>query len=401
MCLSDETKPGIDRRTLMRRLTAMGLSVPAAMAALNGASQAGPMSFLDRERFIGGLEGLLQAAKLKDLAGYKVFELASTDLPWKEIGLQAKKGQEVTLLVGGRVWASREADIWFEPGVCLHMRTTGKRPIYNPMNNTGTMTAAHDGPLEIARALGEWANEDGELWTPPEAYQQAEVKIYGIALVWKGRALDGLRKLVSHGDVGGIIGTEIERLKSPRKLPEGWVNLYMTGGGPIVFNDVGNGEISCQARSNAGILTRPVSLDLKPGTKLSWRWIVEEIPSRFPETEVVTHDYVSIGAEYDDGQDLTYIWSHSLPAGHVFRCPFARWESIETHMAIRSGFSELGTWLSEERDLYEDYKAHIGGPATKVVAVWLLGITLFQRRQGAARFADIKLTGADGAALTL
>jgi hypothetical protein len=115
-----------------------------------------------------------------------------------------------------------------------------------------------------------------------------------------------------------------------------------------------------------------------------------------PEDQIVTHDYLSVGAEYDDGQDLTYIWSRGLPQGHVFRCPYPRWAPIETHMVIRSGVGELGSWIDEERDLYEDYHTHIGGPATSVVRVWLLGISLFQRRLGACRFGDIRIAQSNG-----
>ena len=33
--------------------------------------------------------------------------------------------------------------------------------MFNPMSNTGTMTAAGDGPIEMARSLVEFQNEDG------------------------------------------------------------------------------------------------------------------------------------------------------------------------------------------------------------------------------------------------
>ena len=35
--------------------------------------------------------------------------------------------------------------------------------------------------------------------------------------------------------------------------------------------------------------------------RLSWRWIVEELPSRLPEDQLTSHDYLSIAAEFDDG----------------------------------------------------------------------------------------------------
>jgi hypothetical protein len=381
----------MSRRDMLRRLGALGLSAPLAMAMHDLGRAAQPMSYLDQPELVGGLKALIARAKSPELVAFREFELGSGDMPWKDLGLAARKGQAVTFLIGGRLWLSRDLDLWSEPGVAFHVRSRGERPIYNPMSNTGTMIAAHEGPLEIARSLAEFKNEDGVLWTPEKDYRQIEARIYGVALVWSGSALTGLRSLLAHGDVDGIVGAEIARLESTRRLPQGWHNLYMLGGGPIIFNDLGGGEIACQSHKNAGILQRPVSIDLKPGTKLSWRWIIEELPSLHPENEFTTHDYLSIGAEYDDGQDLTYIWSRGLPAGTAFRCPFPRWTPIETHLAIRSGLNGLGSWVSEERDLYADYKDHVGGTAKSIVRIWLLGVTIVQRRQGSCRFADIQV----------
>lgn len=393
MCLSPDHEDclGSSRRDVLRRFAALGLSVPLATAALDRVHAGAGASALERNELVNGLAALIARAKSPELVAWRAFDLSSGDMPWKDAGLAAKKGQAVTFLLGGRVWLARQLDIWVEPGTSFHVRSRGLRPMYNPMANTGTMVAAHDGPLEIARSVGEWKNEDGALWTPEKDYKAVDANIYGVALVWRGDAAKGLRGLLAHGDVGGLVGAELARLQSSRRLPSGWHNLYMLGGGPVIFNDLGNGEISCQSHKNAGILQRPVSIALKPGVKLSWRWIIDELPSLHPENEFLTHDYLSIGAEYDDGQDLTYIWSRGLPVGKSFRCPFPRWTSIETHLPIRSGLDGLGAWASEERDLYADYKEHVGGTAKSIVRIWLLGVTIIQRRQGSCRFADVQV----------
>lgn len=391
---------GIDRREMLKRLTALGLSAPFATAVLNSRA-AGSAGFLERAELIDGLTSLISRAKSPEIQTVRLIELGSSDLPWKSLGVSLVKGQAVTFLLGGRVWLSREQDLWGEPGLAFHARTKGRRPIFNPMSNTGTMVAAHDGPIEIARSFVEFKDEDGEIATAHEDYVKADAHIYGLAVVWRKGALAGLKSLRAHGDVGGVIGAEIARLQSPRTLPPGWNNFFMLGGGPVIFNDLGGGKIACEPLKNAGILQRPVSLELRPGTKLSWRWIVEELPSRLPEDQLASHDYLSIGAEYDDGQDLTYFWSCELPVGKAFRCPIPRWTPIESHMVVRSGLRDIGTWLADERDLYADYKTHIGGPAKSVVRIWLLGVSVFQRRGGSARFADIQISQPGAATLKL
>jgi len=381
---------GSSRRDLVKKLAALGLTAPLASFILD--RQAMAVSFLDRAELMDGLKALIDRAKSPELSQAHVFELKGSDLPWKDLGITLEKGQQATFLLGGRVWLSREADLWVEPGVAFHVRTRGSRPMFNPMANTGTMTAVESGPLEMARSLVEFQDDKGELAVPKDAYAKADAHIYGMALVWKGRAGAGLESLLKHGDVDGTVAAELARLQSPRKLPPNWHNFFMLGGGPIIFNDIGNGAIAVEPLKNAGILQREVGIPLKPGTKLSWDWIVEELPSRLPEDQLTSHDYMSIAAEFDDGQDLTYFWSCTLPVGKAFRCPIPRWTPLESHMAVRSGFADLGKWVSDERDVYEDYKRHIGGSAKTVTRVWLLGVSLFQRRPGSCRFGEMQLS---------
>src|SRR5512139_2783156 len=99
------------------------------------------VSFLDRAELIDGLTSLLSTAKSPELREFRVFELSGPELPWKDLGIALTKGQKATFFLGGRVWLSREADLWVEPGVAFHVRTRGTRPMFNPMSNSGTMTA--------------------------------------------------------------------------------------------------------------------------------------------------------------------------------------------------------------------------------------------------------------------
>ena len=354
------------------------------------------MGFLDRSEFVGAMTELVKRADSPELDAHQSFWLRPTDLPWVALDLDASAGQAVTFFLGGRVWLSREADAWVEPGVAFHVRSRGRGPMYNPMRNHGTLIAAHDGPLEIARSTAEWENEDGELWTPVEEYAKADAEIYGLALRWKGDAAAGLRSLLAAGDFGGAVRRELDRVETAAPLPSGWHHHFNTGGGDVIFRDAGDGQIACRSHKTGGLLRHPAPLPLAPETRLSWRWNVEELPSLHAEDQLLTHDYLSIGVEFDDGQDLTYLWSRHLPVGTGFRCPIPRWAPIETHVVVRSGLDEIGQWLAEERDVYNDYRDHVGGDAERIVRVWLLAVTIFQRRGAACRFADICLRAPDG-----
>jgi len=65
----------------------------------------------------------------------------------------------------------------------------------------------------------------------------------------------------------------------------------------------------------------------------------------------------------------------------------------------------MGQWQSEDRDLYADYRRAIlqratRGPAdaampTRVVRVWFIAVSLFQRNTGRCEYADIRLSNGD------
>ncbi|WP_027520782.1 DUF3047 domain-containing protein [Bradyrhizobium sp. Ec3.3] len=394
-CLGLSSPAGkISRRDVMLRASALGLVLPFAGSAsrtAQAAEQGGPAP----ADLVSGIKDIIAKASSPELVSYKAFEINGTDLPWTDLGLDAGRGQQVTFLLSGKMWLSREHDLWFGPGLIFHARTRALRPIYNPMLDTGTMTASHDGRIEVARSAAEWANEDGVLGTPEDIYKKADVNITGIALLWRGDAGVGVKSLLAHGDVGGLLNSELARLERGGKLPAGWSNLLGFGGGQEIFSQGADGEIICDTTGHVSIIERQLALPLASRPRLAWRWKIDRLPSVAPEDQAATHDYLSIGVMFEDGQDLTYIWSEHLPEGKVFRCPLPAWKAIETHMIVRSGKADLGTWQGQERDIAADYSAHIGGSAKAISKIWLLAVAPFQRRRGACRYADIMVTTGD------
>jgi len=129
------------------------------------------------------------------------------------------------------------------------------------------------------------------------------------------------------------------------------------------------------------------------GTR-SWR--IDALPSRLPEDTALTHDYLSVALEFDDGQDLTWYWSSCLPEGFSYRCPLPHWRRRETHIVARTGTADLGHWTDEERLVLADHQAAIGGPApSRVVRAWLIAQTVPQAGHAAGEFSRIELVDGD------
>jgi hypothetical protein len=132
--------------------------------------------------------------------------------------------------------------------------------------------------------------------------------------------------------------------------------LWYVGPGEIYRPSVtqdGHPAICCHTHCDVGILQRDARHPLVPGVRLRWSWKVDELPIDLAEDTLPSHDYLGIAAEFDDGQDIAYYWSASLPEGTVYRCPLPNWRHRETHVVV-GGLAGLGQWLDEERDLHAD-----------------------------------------------
>lgn len=382
--LSDQSNSH-SRRRAIKSILGVGALLPCASAFAMKSSTAAPEPQKDFQLKVANLVKNSRA----NIDRLVNFTLTPDDLPWAQTLGKLTAGQSVTFLLNGRWWIVKEMDLWVEPGVAFHARIDGGSS-YNPMNNSGTMLADRSGVLEIARSVGEFSNPRGELFTPEEHYVAAEGAIEGVAIVWQDDPLQGLIQLSSAGDVEGLVSAEIKRLNHESSLPVGWHYMYMFGDGGIFTGDH-EGHIDCNTHKDVGILQYPIEIPLEEGLGLSWQWLVEQLPSDVAEDAVLTHDYLSIAVEFDDGKDITYMWSSSLPEGKVFQCPLPRWSEIETHVVQRSGAVGLGEKLTEQRDLYRDYQQYIGGSATQVTRIWLIANSVFLRSSGKCSYSDIAL----------
>jgi Protein of unknown function (DUF3047) len=183
--------------------------------------------------------------------------------------------------------------------------------------------------------------------------------------------------------------------QEPWNVPQGW--SYVLNVGPPEIYQFGTSSqagktMEINTHQNAGILARDVSLENDDDITISWDWQVDTLPSEVTEEIAETHDYLSVAVLFDNGQDISYVWSSGLEEGTVFRCPLPDWADKETHLVIRSDTSELGKWLSEERNLKADYARYIGGEMpTAINQVWLISNSIFQGGVGKARVANISI----------
>lgn len=313
---------------------------------------------------------------------------------WLDTGIAIAPGEVVTLLGAGRLWMSKALGIGCGAGVALWHRLGGAGPVAKALGDTTTFVAESGGALQLAtKPPGEWLDESGR-FDPTVARHGMTGHLDVAVVVWRD---GGGLSAAAAADPDGLFAREEARRASAPELPAGWEPLWRIGGGAIYRGERidGGAGITCRTHGDVGIVRRPLDLPLDESTRLAWSWRVHELPSAFPEDLTPTHDYLSLAVEFENGRDLTYLWSSGLRVGTSFHCPLAWWCDRETHLVLRSGNQGLGRWLDEERAVLADYRASIGAPApSRVIAVWLIAVSVFQQRAGRCDYARIAVTSA-------
>lgn len=351
------------------------------------------MNEADTFEFKSRFEGLLQYMTTEVIRDHDFFTIPSDKKPWFDTGINVEAGDCLTSFAVG-LTELKGTPIRLEPSFQLWFRIGQDSEIFRGTRDSHSFEAEQSGRLFLASYFpGEWSNKTGELGTPDEAYQLVAGDLTVLLIRWQINALSGLRSLAEQGDVNNLIALEIDRLTSPVVRPEGWDYLWFVGPAEIYQAcalPAKASAICCNTDKDCGLLQKPVAIPLKPNTLLRWSWKVDVLPSSVREDTLPTHDYLSIAVEFDNGQDITYYWSAELPPETIYRCPIPNWNARETHVVIRAGTQNLGEWLNEERDVYQDYSNAIGSALPgNIVKVWLIAVSLFQRKEGRCQYADI------------
>lgn len=339
-----------------------------------------------------GFQQRVDAAVLKQGAA-TTFEVRPQPLRWFDTGITLSRGESVTLIGTGVLHLMRALKISLLPKAVIWWRI-GEGDIHAAPGESWTLTAEHEGALQLAALPpGSFADRCGQIERSPlHALMSGALKIAVIR--WQGDVETGLRAGAERD--GALFGAALRRYLTPVKPPQGWHYLWRLGEGEL-YSAEADGTLVSQTDSDVGILQFPVDCPLTTDLRLQWSWNAAQLPSRRAEHIDLTHDYLSIAVEFDNGLDLTFMWSAALKPGTVFQCPLPWWSARETHWVLRALPEDpLGVWLDEDQPLLSCYHTAIGGPApARVVAVWLIANSLFQRQPGACRYRNLRLVAGD------
>ncbi|MEE9614957.1 MAG: DUF3047 domain-containing protein [Thermodesulfobacteriota bacterium] len=185
-------------------------------------------------------------------------------------------------------------------------------------------------------------------------------------------------------------------------LPEGWKPLTFRKierhtDYTVVEEEGGEGErfLKAESRGSASGVYKEVEIDLGEYPVLRWRWKVEGVVKQGDAARKEGDDYaarVYVTFAYDPeatpflerakykllktlygsapANAINYIWANKLKKGEAVPNPYTEKAMM---VAVESGEGLAGRWVSEERNVYEDYKAlfhfHAEPPVVTGIAV--------------------------------
>ena len=309
---------------------------------------------------------------------------------WTTTAVYVNAGELVTWLAWGVASVARPLGVGVGPHFALGGRIRGGA-IQASARDTFSFTADRHGPVELASLFPGELQPDGSIATDRIPYWTMAGGFSVVVARWPhGADPSACLRAMAGRDASGLCAAEAARLADPPKAPPGWdYHPLLRPADTFAPSERG---MAVRVRGAVGIVCREVDMPLTSTLRVRWSWRVDALPSALPEDTTLTHDYLSVAVEFDDGQDLTWYWSSALPEGFSYRCPFEHWRRRETHVVVRSGTSDLGQWVEEERPVLTDHQVAIGGAAPeRVVRVWLIACSFLQGNEGGGQFGWIEL----------
>jgi hypothetical protein len=148
-----------------------------------------------------------------------------------------------------------------------------------------------------------------------------------------------------------------------RGIPTGWTE--QSWGRPnyelFAIAEAGHRALHMKSRADSSSIVRDVTgtVNLKVTPILQWSWKIVELPRGADSRRAATDDQAGqlyvIWRRFPEmlrSRVIGYIWDTTTPAGEIVKSQKA---GSVTYVVVRSGPGEVGQWLTEHRNVVDDF----------------------------------------------
>ena len=165
-----------------------------------------------------------------------------------------------------------------------------------------------------------------------------------------------------------------------RGVPTGW--RTQNWGSPKYEFEVVNANphraLHLVSNGDSSTINKEVKIDCKDYQVLQWSWKAVELPKGGDARKKATDDqalqiYVTFPRfpSAVRSRVIGYIWDSTAPAGAIFK---SQKTGLVTYVVMRSGDADLGKWITETRNVCEDYKKIYGEEPDERIEAISIGI---------------------------
>jgi hypothetical protein len=159
-------------------------------------------------------------------------------------------------------------------------------------------------------------------------------------------------------------------------IPDGWKG--QSWGSPKyefrIVTQGGRKVLHLKSANDSSTVSKEIKVDVKSQPILQWSWQVVTLPKGGDARKSATDDqaaqlYVTFPRFPSQVRSriISYLWDTTAPVGAVVK---SEKTGLVTYVVVRSGSTDLGKWLTESRNVLEDYKKIYGeAPGEEVGAI--------------------------------
>jgi len=159
-------------------------------------------------------------------------------------------------------------------------------------------------------------------------------------------------------------------------IPDGWKG--QNWGSPKydfrIETQGGRKVLRAKSQDDSSTISKEAKVNLKDRPILQWSWQAVTLPKGGDGRKSATDDqaaqlYVTFPRfpQAVRSRIISYLWDTTAPAGSIFK---SEKTGLVTYVVVRSGPAEAGKWVTESRNVLEDYKKIYGeAPGEEVGAI--------------------------------
>jgi len=173
-------------------------------------------------------------------------------------------------------------------------------------------------------------------------------------------------------------------------VPQGWQLNEKSGKADFaVVKDGDLNAVRFRSADTSFSLQKKVNVDLKQFPVLTWKWKVTKLPVGGDFRKSKTDDQAAqLFLEFSKTKVIVYIWDTTAPQGLMKDSSPAPFMTVKV-VVVRSGQAEMGKWISESRNVYEDYKKLFGSEPQAVAGMRLQINSQHTETSAESYFADV------------